>query len=130
MYSVERTGYGYKLTFGDFIQPPEMKKWLDDSQAQLVGAPAKFGVLIDMRQLKPLPDESQKIMEQGQKLYKAKGMERSCVILDNPTTTMQFKRLAQQSGIYAFERYITARSTPDWMTRAMNWLTKAEDPDK
>jgi hypothetical protein len=107
-----------------------MKDWLAESQRQLAAAPGKFQVLIDMRELKPLDEAAQKIMEQGQRLYKKAGMERSCVILDNFTTTMQFKRLAQRSGIYAFERYITAKVTPDWMNKAMDWLTKGVDFDK
>lgn len=130
MYKIEKTGYGFKLTFGDYIQASEMKKWLEESKTQLASAPSKFQILVDMRTLTPLPEDAQTVMQEGQKLYKMKGMERSCVILDNPTTTLQFKRIAKQTGIYAFERYVDSSKSADWMTKAMNWLTKEIDPDK
>mgnify|MGYP006288896929 CR=1 FL=1 len=129
MYSIERTGYGYKLTFGDFIQAEEMKKWVEDSKAKLVSAPSSFTVLIDMRTLKPLGPDAQKYMQEGQKLFKEKGMERSCVILANPTITLQFKRIAKETGIYAFERYIDASADDAWETKALAWLQKSVDPD-
>ena len=59
-----------------------------------------------------------------------KGMERSCVILSNSLTKMQFTRIAKETGIYAFERYIDASVSQDWMDKAMGWLNKEEDPDK
>ncbi|HMV41143.1 MAG TPA: hypothetical protein PK079_09135 [Leptospiraceae bacterium] len=59
-----------------------------------------------MRTLKPLPPESQIHMQEGQKLYKEKGMVRSVVILANTITKLQFKRIAQETGIYQWERYI------------------------
>jgi hypothetical protein len=130
MYSIERTGYGFKLTFGGFIQAEEMQKWLDESKQQLQNVIGSFKILIDMRELKPLAEDAQKIMQEGQELYKEKGMERSCVILNNPITKMQFTRIAKETGIYDFERYIDSSASPDWMNKAMNWLTKEEDPDK
>jgi hypothetical protein len=69
-------------------------------------------------------------MVRGQAACKKAGMERSCVILNNPTTTMQFKRLGKESGIYAFERYIDASGNPSWEPAAIDWVTHGNDPDK
>lgn len=130
MYKIEKTGFGFKLTFGDFILLDEMKKWLEESKKHLEAVSGKFHLLVDMRTLKPLQEDAQGVMQEGQKLYKQKGMERSCVILSDPTTTMQFKRIAKETGIYAFERYIDSTKDSDWMQKAMDWLTKGTDPDK
>ena len=54
MFKIEKTGYGYKLEFAGFIQADEMKQWLEESKHQLVSAPDKFQLLIDMKELKPL----------------------------------------------------------------------------
>ncbi|MFZ1080956.1 MAG: hypothetical protein WAO19_03425 [Candidatus Kryptoniota bacterium] len=130
MYSVEKKDFGFKLTFGDFIGPDEMAQWLEESRKALFLPPKEFGVFVDMRTLKALPPESQKSMEEGQKLYKQKGMIRSVVILNSPIVTMQFKRIGKETGIYNWERYIDASSSPDWEAKGKRWLTDGIDPDK
>lgn len=69
-------------------------------------------------------------MEEGQKLFKQKGMTRSVVILNSPIVTVQFKRIAKETGIYNWERYLDASSTPDWEQKGRRWLTDGIDPDK
>ncbi len=132
MYKIAETPFGFQLTFSDTIKKEEMQKWHDESIEILKKYKGKkFGVLIDMREFKPLPPESQEIMTKGQKIYKDTGMERSCVVLADPLITMQFQRLGKQSGIYAFERYIDVKTHPDnWHFIATQWLNKAVDPDK
>jgi len=130
MYNIEKTNFGYQITFGDFIMPEEMTKWFEESKEKLATSYNDFGLLVDMRALKPLPKEAQEIMQAGQKYYKMNGMKRSCVILNNPTTMMQFKRIAKNTGINTFERYIDSSANPNWMETAVNWLTNQVDPDK
>ncbi len=72
MYKIEKKPYGYKLTFGDMIKADEMKKWVDESKTALQTAPKEFGILIDMRTIKPLLNDAQVHMQEGQKLYKNK----------------------------------------------------------
>jgi len=129
MYKIEKTNYGVRLTFGDFIEKPEMEKWLTESRELLPSLRKPFGNLIDMRTLKPLPADSAPVIQQGQALYKQSGMERSCVILQSETVAMQFKRIARASGIYSFERYLAADTTPDWETKAIDWIKNGIDPD-
>ena len=105
-----------------------MKLWVEESKKALVAAPASFGVFIDMRTLKPLPKEAQPIMGEGQKLFKAKGMQRSVVILNDTITTAQFRRIAKDTGIDAWERYIDASKTADWKAAGEAWLTKSQEP--
>ena len=64
-----------------------------------------------------------------QALYKEKGMQRSAVILNSKVTTMQFMRLAKESGIYAFERYLDASAMADWGKVAVAWVKDGVDPD-
>lgn len=129
MYTIERKPYGFKLTFADLIKPDEMKKWVDESQRAVSMKSGNFGVFVDMRDLKPLPPESKTIMESGQKLYKEGGMERSVVILSNTILTMQFKRIAKESGIYQWERYIDSSKEANWEKIGEDWIFKGIDPD-
>ncbi len=42
---------------------------------------------------------------------------------------MQFKRIARETGIDQWERYINASATPNWEQVGIDWLTRAADPD-
>ncbi len=132
MYSISRQGYGFQLTFGGSIDLDEINRWREESRKALAAAPKSFGVLIDMRELRPgdLKVNAQPVMVEGQQLYRNAGMERSCVILQSATVTMQFQRLASESGIDAYERYINASAHPDWHTMAIAWIEKKVDPGR
>ncbi len=129
MYKIEKAPYGFKLTFAGFIQADEMKQWVDESKTALVSAPKGFGVLVDETALKPLPEEAKLVLQDGQALYKASGMARSAVGLSSALTTAQMKRVAQDAGIYEWERYFDASSDPNWEAAAVSWIRDAEDPD-
>lgn len=130
MYKIEKKDFGYHLTFAESIKVDEMKAWVEESRKALLGSPAKFGVFVDMRTLKPLVPEAQAEMQNGQKLFKEKGMERSVVIVASAVIKMQFQRIAKETGIYAWERYIDASSVSDWEKIGIAWLKDAVDPDK
>lgn len=130
MYKVEKKTSGYLLTFGGFITLDEMQRWHGEAKRALEDAEPPFGVIVDMRTLAPLDPETQKVMVDGQQLFKEKGMTRSAVVLNNAVTTSQFKRLAKESGIYAWERYINAEEISDWTNVAVAWVKDGVDPDK
>lgn len=130
MYTIEKRPSGFLLTFGGFMMVEEMQKWYDESLQALKTAPSIFGVIIDLRSLKPLPPEVQALMVKGQQAYKMRGMQRSCVILANELTKFQFMRLAKDSGIYTYERYIDAEATSNWVDIAVAWVRDNKDPDK
>ncbi|MCU0660945.1 MAG: hypothetical protein MUC50_01300 [Myxococcota bacterium] len=130
MYSIEKRLFGYWLTFGGTIDRAEMSAWLEQSRALLSKAEPPFGVFVDMRTLLPLTDDAQIAMRDGQRLYKEKGMKRSAVILSSAVLTMQFRRIAKETGIYDWERYINADKEPNWEDIALRWINEAIDPDK
>ncbi len=130
MYKIERKPFGFKLTFADSIKVEEMQAWADEAKRAVSMKSGKFGVFVDMRELKPLPQEAKVVMESGQKAFKEGGMERSVVILSNTILTMQFKRIAKESGIYLWERYIDASKEPNWEKIGEDWISKGTDPDK
>ena len=128
MYKIEKRPSGYLLSFQGFITAAEMQAWADESIALLAGQVGRFGVVVDMRKLRPLPADAQKIMVETQVLYKKKGMQRSAVILENSLTTAQFRRLAKDSGIDAWERYIDASVHANWTGLAIDWVKDGTEP--
>lgn len=130
MYTIEKKFYGYKLTFGTEIKEEEMAQWVQEVERKLSLHRGSMGVFVDMRTLRPLTPEAQGHMQKGQKLFKEKGMERSVVILSSVAITMQFKRIAKETGIYDWERYINASQDPDWEKTGLDWIEKGIDPDK
>lgn len=128
MYVVEKTEYGYHLTFGGKILEDEMAAWVEESRLELAKQRGKFSVFVDMRRLEPIASESQVQMQKGQRLYKQMGMERSVVILESPTLARQFQRIAKQTGILPRERYIDASTEPNWETLGLGWIENGVEP--
>ena len=129
MYKIERKDYGFKLTFAGNMSKDEMSKWVEESKVVLTGQMGSFGVFVDMRTLGLLADDAKAEMMNGQKLYKASGMQRSVVILESAILAMQFKNIAKQTGIYQWERYIAAQADPNWEATGIAWLKSGVDPD-
>ena len=128
MYEIkQRTKTIIELNFSGFIKAEEMQKWLNESKEILRKIPKGFSVIINMTQLKTLPADSKKIMEEGQKMYKDNGMVRSAVILSSALITAQFQKIAKDTGIDKWERYFD-NSSPDWHTKAYNWVEKGIEP--
>jgi hypothetical protein len=88
-----------------------------------------FGMLINMRGLKPLPKKALKGLHQAQWLYKNKGMVRSAVVVSNAVLKTHLMQLAKQAGIYDWERYIDASTDQNWEQTAEDWIEQAIDPD-
>ena len=130
MYKIEKKDYGYKLIFAGFIEAEEMKEWVNESKKILETSPKEFKVFVDMRTLLTLDKQAQKFMEEGQELYKKKGMLRSVVIVDRNLTLLQFKRIAKETKIHTGERYIEALSTDDWEKRGLDWIIDGIEPEQ
>ncbi|WP_249361395.1 hypothetical protein [Haloterrigena sp. H1] len=94
MYTIEQTDFGFQITFAGKMDEEELREWAADSRAALRSSPDEFGVLVDMRDLKLLSDDEQRVMREGQQHYQDAGMVRSSVILDSAILTLQFRRLA------------------------------------
>jgi hypothetical protein len=130
VYKIEKIDLGFHLTFGGDMTKAELEKWYEESKQVLARRQLPFGVIIDMRTLAPLPTEAQQVMVRGQAMYRSRGMQRSCVILQDAITTIQFMRLAKSSGIFKGERYIDASAHKDWLQQARKWVEHAVAPKR
>lgn len=129
MYVIRPTDWGFHLTFRGFGSRDVMDAWVEESIDLLRDARAPFGVLADLRDLKPVPEETRPVMIRGQQLYREAGMERSAVVVDSLATVLQFRRIARESGIDTWERYFNAQDA-DHEARALAWLCQGSDPSE
>jgi len=130
VYKIVKRPSGYLLTFSGFMPVEEMRQFEEESRKSLATMIGSFGVIADLRDLKPLPQDAQEVMVRAQALYQKKGMVRSAVVLKDAMTTHQFMRLAKESGIYDWERYVDASAVADWDKVAIAWVRDGTDPDK
>ena len=128
MIKIEKRPYGYKIFFSGIISSLEVENWLTESSKILEKSPEKFSVFVDMQEMEILPVICQGNMYEGQKLYRKMGMERSVVIVRDRLTAMQFRLIAQKTGIYDYERYINASVNPIWGKEALDWLINSVEP--
>jgi hypothetical protein len=130
MFTIEKKHYGYRFAFSGFITADEMTRWLEEVKKILSTPQSKeFGVFVDMQEMKPLADEVQKIIVEGQAICKTKGMGRSVVILKSSVLSMQFRRLAKESGIYEWERYLASQNVANYEKVGEDWIVSGTDPD-
>lgn len=132
MFTFDVTPYGFKFHSQGYFSIEASQTWLDGYKkiiAQVSKKGKPFGQFADLRDFKPGPPEAQQAITDGMKVFKAAGGQRSIVLLDNPIAAMQIKRLAKESGIYEWERYIDIITHPNFEPIVDAWLTKGTDPD-
>lgn len=128
MYKIERKHYGVKLTFDGFIDPEEMQAYKDEFKATLDLLPPKFGLMGDMRNMKPLPPESQAILSAHPE-WTASRIERSATIIDSALVKMQSRRLTKEWKQDETKRYIDSSRHADWETMAEKWIADGIEPE-
>ena len=129
MYKIEHVDIGFKLTFAGIVTKEDLAHWFEESRRALTMCKKPFGVIVDMRNLDLLPPDVQAEIVKGQMLYRNGGLQRSAVVLSDPILTMQSMRLAKESGIYNYERFIDASSDTQWEKHAEDWVAFGVDPD-
>lgn len=129
MWKISKQSFGFVLTFASPMSVQEMQEWVAESKRVLSEPlPSEWGVVVDMRELSALTAEAQKLMQTGQALYKQAGMKRSAVAVRDAVTAMQFRRLARNSGIDQWERYINVQQVAQWQSAAKRWVVEGTEP--
>jgi hypothetical protein len=107
----------------------EIRRWERDVVEVLHDLERPFGVFVDMRQLAPSAPEDQGGFAHAQIRARQLGMRRSVVIVDSAAIAEEFERIARQTGIHVYERYIHAGDDPHWEQRGLDWIVDGIDPD-
>ena len=128
MYKMEKKNYGYKLTFSGFLNTTEIEAYIKELKSYMDENAGMFGIMIDMRDMKPLAPESQEALTSSQKLVSNRLTRSATIVNDNAIIKMQFKRLSKQSGVVDTKRFIDASSDSNWEVLAENWISKGTEP--
>ena len=128
MHRIEETSYGYRLTFEGFLQRDEAGELLAKMRSTVRPKNGGFAVLLDMRHSRAFPAEAQDLIQSALSFCKTAGLERNAVVLNSAIATLQARRLAKQTGIATWIRYIDASAEPEWEKAAVGWLADAVDP--
>lgn len=128
MHRIEETSYGYRLTFEGFLQRDEAGELLAKMKRTVRPKNGGFAVLLDMRHSRAFPAEAQDLIKETLAFCKDAGLERNAVVLNSAIATLQARRLAKQTGIAPWIRYIDASAEPEWEKAAVGWLADAIDP--
>jgi hypothetical protein len=126
-----RTEYGFRMNASGYITPAEAKVWFEDIKAKVgIKKGRGFGVMVDIRGQKANPPETQEITKNAMIWLKQNGMVRSAVVLDSTVARLMMVRMAKQTGVYEWERYIDASKDTDWEHKAIDWIVNAAEPSK
>jgi hypothetical protein len=128
MHRIEETSYGYRLTFEGFLQRDEAGELLAKMKSTVRPKNGGFAVLLDMRHSRAFPAEAQDLIQSALAFCQNAGLERNAVVLNSAIATLQARRLAKQTGIAPWIRYIDASAEPEWEKAAVGWLADAVDP--
>jgi len=126
VYKIEKKPYGIKLTFDGFVPPEEMAEYKKEFRLVLDLVPDQFGILSDLRNMKPLPPESQKILSANPE-WTAGRITRSATILNSSLVKLQSKRLATEWKQGDTKRYIDASKHSNWEELAIAWIEKGQE---
>lgn len=132
MHRIEETKYGYKLVLEGFLQREEVDQLLTTMKEKIKPREKgqSFPLLLDMRKSNAFPSDAREILKQCLLFCKESGMQRNAVILASAIATLQARRIAKETGIDRWARYIDASSRPnDWEKVAVDWLANGVDPD-
>ncbi|MBU8900402.1 hypothetical protein DRW03_07945 [Corallococcus sp. H22C18031201] len=126
-----RTEYGFRANATGYITPAEANAWFDDLRAKVAIKKGRaFGLMVDIRGQKANPPETQEIIKQAMGWLRQNGMVRSTVVLDSAVARLMMVRMAKQSGVYQWERYLDASKDSDWETKAIDWIVHGHEPSK
>lgn len=126
---VEETSYGYRVRFPGFLERNAAGALLSELKSVVRSRGSAFAVMVDMRESRAFPAEAQEILKQAILHFKDAGMERNACILNSAIATLQARRLGRETGVDETSRYIDASARPDWESVALDWLTRAIEPN-
>ncbi|MDP9120612.1 MAG: hypothetical protein M3O15_04465 [Acidobacteriota bacterium] len=129
MHTVEKTEYGYRITFVEAPGRDDMGTLLELLKRTIHPRDRGFGLLADLRIARAFGAEVQEVLKQTILSLKEAGMQRHIVVLDSAITKLQARRLGKETGIDPLSRCLDASSRPDWERAADDWLRRGIDPD-
>jgi hypothetical protein len=128
MHSLDAADYGLRITLEGFMDREAMRALLADVEQWISGAPAVFGVLLDLRRAPAFPVEAQAVLKRSLETLRENGMGRQAAVLASAVATLQAKRLLREAGALDSCRFLDASIEPEWEMLALGWIEHAIEP--
>jgi hypothetical protein len=128
VYRIDETDYGYRVTLEGFLQRDDAAALLGETRRRVRPRADGFALLLDLRGARAFPAEAQEVLKQVILHCRGAGMERNAVLLNSAIAALQTRRLARETGIDRWIRYIDVSSEPEWERAAAGWLERAIEP--
>jgi hypothetical protein len=130
-YSIEKKEYGIRITFEGMLDSENANKYVAEFLQVLNTMVDEFGIIMDLTKAKPMPEESQVIVDEAYKaVLQKKGMNRAASIVSSTIMKIQMVRMAKEHGIYDKARYIDATTNVNYEKAAIDWVERGIDPDQ
>ena len=127
-YSIEKRPGGLFITFTGDLTLAEISNWRTESTSFVMAYSEPFGVIIDMRGLRPLTPDMQSALIDAQRYYRENGMSRSAVIAPSRLLMAQLQRIANTTGLAQSERYFNG-ALNGWAKQAVDWVRYGKEPN-
>lgn len=93
MYAIEHRAYGIKITLAGHLGARDLERWLVDLRTLTTDLIDGYGVVVDARDLDPLPDEAVTIFASAIQILQARGALRADVVANDPGLVAQLEAL-------------------------------------
>ncbi len=129
MYAIETKDYGLRLSFQGAISVQEMSQWAAEVKKEFKKQKPGFNVIVDVSKMGTIIPECIPIVVEVQNMAKENGTGRNANIVGSHIAKMQQTRMAKESGLYSYMRYIDASSVKNPEQIAQDWVIQGKDPD-
>jgi hypothetical protein len=127
MYENEPTEYGFKMTFGGFIDADEMDEWAEEVDGALESSPEEWHCFVDMTDLEAMSEDGQELMNEIKSQCHDCGLDRVATLVESPTVRMQFEQMSDGTG-GDNDVYLDVQSEDDPEETAVAWVRDGVEP--
>ena len=128
MYKIEKTNYGYHITFSGLMSEAEAVQFKTEVEGILPSLKQPWSSVIDLQTWVPAGPEILMLLHQVEQLSKNHGLQRRAIIVRSPVVKAQAAQLSFISETDAFERRIDASKVDNWEEQAIAWAVHGVEP--
>jgi len=128
LYRIDITEYGVKISQSGIIKIEEAVEWAEKMLEILKNMKPGFKLFADMRGIIPAGRDVQDIYSHIQQEFRANGLDKSVIVLDNALSVLQMKKTAKTSGVAKYERYLNSDKNDEWESQAIAWILEGTEP--
>jgi hypothetical protein len=127
-YFIEKTDYGLYIKFSGQLCKYSIKDWFIDIKLTK-GAKKNFGLILDLRGVKPICHDTARILTYGRAYLHGHGLNRVVIVYDTSATIIELMRLFVELGCDPnSEKHISSTMNSNWQEQAVNWIKYGIEP--